>query len=227
MSDVVESIDHAYVERHGVLARYRARKLQPAEADAFETHYLDCGTCQSQLEEDDALATGLKVAGSEGLLARNAQERGARRWLIPYAVAASLLVVVLTALLVRPAAVESIEPTAQAQIVPLLAMRDGAAPADVIVTLAKQPELVVFVIDAVQPELARYDVTVSDAANRILWSARDLPARQILGSERLAVAIPSAQLTSGPLGLAVIGRAADGTAAHPTTFRLQVSRAAN
>lgn len=225
MSNAVASIDHGYVERHGVLARYRAGQLPPAESDAFEIHYLDCEKCRSQLEEDDALAVGFKTAAAEGLLRTEANQRSMRRWLAPYAIAASLLVMVLGALLVRRPDPGSAEPSMQAQIVPLLTVRDASQPAEVTVSITDRPEVVVFIIDAVQPELTAYDVMVSDAANRVLWSARDLSVRRTLGADRLAVAVPSAKLASGRLELAVIGRIANGSTEHRTTFRLQVTRA--
>ena len=205
------------------LARYRAGQLAPDEAEAFEIHYLDCARCRAALEEDEALAAGFKAAAEEGLL--TAKPRSALRWLPTYSVAASLLLVVLAALLLRDTNSAIPESTSSAQIVPLLSVRDGAAPADIQVSLSANPELIVFVIDAVQPEFARYDVAVADVANRVLWSASDLAPRPTLGAERLAVAIPSSSLAAGRLRLTVTGRTAEGSASQPATFALLVSAA--
>jgi hypothetical protein len=211
------SIDHAYVERNALLVRYRARQLSPEEADQFEIHYLDCMTCRSQLEEDDALAEGFKTAAVDGLTAQRTR-RTTAGWLSIYALAASVLIVILIGLLVRRA-----EP-ASTQVLALMTTRQ-AADADVVpLVISERSELLVFVVDAVQPELTRYDVTVTDTADRIAWSARDLSPQQTLGADRLVVSIPAERLESGEMQLTVTGRGREGQAVHTGAFRLSVTR---
>ncbi len=65
------------VKEQKVIARYIAEQLSPAEAEAFERHYLDCGRCFQELELTHAAAVGLvgkqQTAGSELRIARTSR----------------------------------------------------------------------------------------------------------------------------------------------------------
>ena len=77
-----DSMDHAYVEEHGLVESYLKDRLSESERSAFEAHYFECGTCLEQLEtasdfregmlqmaaEDTVRASGLLAA--LGLLSR-------------------------------------------------------------------------------------------------------------------------------------------------------------
>jgi hypothetical protein len=225
MSSAASPMDHAYVERHGLLARYSSRELDGEEVDAFEIHFLDCAICRAELDTDLALRDGFQAAAAEGLLTEPQRARRSPYWLLPYALAASALAAVTTGLLLRqglssPASV----PT---QVVALTPLRQQSNAETVRLRIDNPKELVVFVIDGVQPELARYAVRIADVDGKVLWNDRDVLPRRTLDADRLVVSIPAGSLPSGTAKLTVEGRPRDGNPprqVQTAAFRLQIER---
>lgn len=58
-------MSHDEIEHNQVVARYLMGKLRPAEAAAFEEHYLHCQACLDQLELTEKLRGGLRRAAAQ------------------------------------------------------------------------------------------------------------------------------------------------------------------
>ena len=221
MTGPAQKMDHAFVEGHDVLARYRANRLSATDADAFEIHYLDCAICRSTLEADDALAEGFRAKAGESVNAPLPRPAQPRRF-VPFAIAATILVAANAAVWVWQASKPEITAT---QIVPILAQRQDSADATPIeVAISGTPELIVLVIDVPQPDLRRHDVSIVGPDESVIWNAQDVPTRVTLNADRLAVAVPSTRLAAGTYRLLVSGKREDGSAAGTTTFQLRVSK---
>lgn len=66
-------MDHRTIDRENVAERYVTGRLPPAEAAAFEEHYLDCPACCDRMEAAERLQRGIRR------LAEEAAEGGAGR----------------------------------------------------------------------------------------------------------------------------------------------------
>ena len=89
-------MDHAYIEQHDIVAEYVAGRLPPADAQAFEAHFVDCPACVARLELEQALRDGLSevYAGGPTRDRRPSSTRSWRRHLPLLAAAAALVLAV-------------------------------------------------------------------------------------------------------------------------------------
>lgn len=60
-----DSMDHAYVEEHGLVESYLKDRLSESERSAFEAHYFDCETCIEQLETASDFREGMLQMAAE------------------------------------------------------------------------------------------------------------------------------------------------------------------
>ena len=60
-----DSMDHAYVEEHGLVESYLKDRLSESERAAFEAHYFDCEICLEQLETASDFREGMLQVAAE------------------------------------------------------------------------------------------------------------------------------------------------------------------
>ncbi len=58
-------MDHAYIEKHGLIELYHQGALPPDEEARFEAHFVDCPRCIEELEAARGLRTGLRAMAAE------------------------------------------------------------------------------------------------------------------------------------------------------------------
>lgn len=67
MGKPVIPMDHAYVEKHDLVAAYLAGRLSEEERDEFEAHYFACETCLENLETAEGFREGMRQVAAEGI----------------------------------------------------------------------------------------------------------------------------------------------------------------
>lgn len=220
-------MDHQFINQHEVIARYRRGELDGAERDAFEVHMLGCNACQRDLEADDALTTGL-AALFESHVVRQPVRGAMLRGYWAQALAASVLLVTAGGTLgwfLSGNTGDSSAANPQSQVVFLQRVRDADFLQPVPLRLDPNTAIAVLVLDAVQPELERYNVRILAADGSEVWSARDLPAAR---SERpadrnLVVLVPTRLLEPARYRIEVTS-SVDGREVRSGTFQVDVLR---
>ncbi len=58
-------MDHAYIEEHGLIDRYRQGLLEPDEEARFEEHFVGCAECTRELDVARSFARGVHAMAAE------------------------------------------------------------------------------------------------------------------------------------------------------------------
>ena len=219
-----------YIDDHQVIERYLADQLTDVEREEFESYYVE----HPEILEDLQAAAGIKLGAA--LLRRSGelQKLTARprwaRWRSGLALAASLLVVITGAYLLRPGTQPTMIMAASLGDFPsTLATADiyqvqrTRSEVDAVVVLPDRPEaLTLRVRAAIEPPPASYQMQLAAIAEDETQTAiASLTGLRLDGEGFITVYLNSATLQPGMYQLNVSDEAA-GAAATPNEFLIEV-----
>jgi hypothetical protein len=242
-------MDHREIEERGLVELYLAGRLDAADEERFEEHYLSCAECLEQLELSQAFRDGLRHAAAEdalraataqrlGLAARFARAVRSPRAGALLAAAAVVLAVALGLTLARLGSLGERNADLASQLAdarapqantPLLALspeRGGAgtgeAPAARL-TRPAEPGWVVLSLELGDATRPAYRATLTGPDDVPVWHGDDLHPD---GRDALTVSLYTGALADGDHEVRVDGRNADGTwtAVSRFAFRVQPPR---
>jgi anti-sigma factor RsiW len=212
-------MDHLRIEEQNLIDRY-VRGTMPADERAeFEEHFVDCASCQEQIE----VAKSLRLA-VRGSVAETSQSSG---WRWTAIAACACLGVALGAgsvfLFERQSArseLASVRSSLErAPVVFGLSLsRDASEPRDV--TLPAEPRWMVFLAEIDASRYSRYRAAVIGGRGEEIWKQDGIESSS---PDSISVAIPSATLHPGTFTLVVSGTQQDGALITVARFPLRLA----
>lgn len=212
-------MDHPQIEEQQIVDRYLAGRLDAAETEQFEEHYLSCQQCLGELELAEAFGDGIRLAAAEDALKTAVARRvGFAVWLAqavrsPRGGLMAALVMVLVALPLAFSVYQRSElrardaelaaaraPQANTVVLGLSAERGGPGEApSVRLRLPEAPGWIVLSLDLERPPLDHtafesYRVRLFDAEGSVLWTGETLKPNHL---DALAVSLHTSFLAAG------------------------------
>ena len=209
-------MQHAEIERDGLIDRYVRNTLRAAERQAFEEHFIDCPQCLEHLEIETSLRQAIRESEAEAIPAVKGNSPAARpfgwwswNWLQAGA-AACMVITTVTSILFFQQMRSARSELASAQTAferEAGIVRGLASPPEVYVlaqsrgsgevreiALPQGPRWLVFSVEMDTSQFPSYRATLSDSTGREIWRQDGIhPA----GPDVIGMAVPSSALAPG------------------------------